>query len=282
MKKPIILIGSPRSGTTLIGDILNQHPSIAYWIEPKYIWKYKKPILFNDIRGKDEADNDVKNYIRSKFSQYLIRQNKSRFLEKTPSNCFRIPFINEIFNDAIFINIIRDGRDAILSSYIKWTTKHDKTAYKRRLTYNEIPLIDFPFYFVNFIKQLLLQEIKPNYVKQWGPMTPKIREYAKNSILEACAIQWKLCTEISINHLNDINPSRVYNFKYEDFLINPEKILNDIHKHCELDPSGEVYEYANSIIRPQNTKKWQKSHNKKIVEEISYIIDPTLEKLGYK
>lgn len=37
VKKPIILLGCARSGTTLLGSILEQHPDVAYWVEPRPI-----------------------------------------------------------------------------------------------------------------------------------------------------------------------------------------------------------------------------------------------------
>jgi hypothetical protein len=38
-----------------------------------------------------------------------------RFCEKTPGNCFIIPFLDRCFTGAKFIHIVRDGRDAALS-----------------------------------------------------------------------------------------------------------------------------------------------------------------------
>jgi hypothetical protein len=38
-----------------------------------------------------------------------------RFCEKTPGNCFILPFLQETFPRAKFINIIRDGRDSAIS-----------------------------------------------------------------------------------------------------------------------------------------------------------------------
>jgi len=279
--EPIILIGAARSGTTLVGDVLSKHPDIAYWIEPKYIWKYKNPNLKNDFRYAKEASEKVSTYIKLKFLKIVIKSDKKRFLEKTPSNCFRVPFINEVYKDAVFLNIIRDGRDVSMSAYKKWTTKHDKSAYKRRLTLNEIPLVDLPFYIFNFIKLLIFQWFFPGKLKEWGPMSPLIIEYAKKSVEEACAIQWKQSTEVSILELQKIDQSRVFTFKYEDFLKSPDKILDEIFKICKLSDSSEVRNFAHEIIRPNNSKKWEKKENIDFVGKINHIIKPMNESLGY-
>ena len=38
IQSPILIVGSPRSGTTLLGKILSSHPEVAYWEEPRTIW----------------------------------------------------------------------------------------------------------------------------------------------------------------------------------------------------------------------------------------------------
>ena len=142
--KPVFIIGGVRSGTSILGDILQQQSEVAYWLEPKYIWKYRKAAADNDIRGSEDATTHIKEYIRGRFYKYMDLHGASRFMEKTPSNVFRVPFIHEIFPNGLFIRLIRNGHDTILSTYKKWTTPIDRTAVTRRLRSNEIPLRDIP------------------------------------------------------------------------------------------------------------------------------------------
>ncbi|SFT45647.1 Sulfotransferase family protein [Algoriphagus locisalis] len=278
LDRPIFLIGAARSGTTLLGDILSKHHDLAYWIEPKYIWKYKSPNILNDYRFKDDVDDDIRKFIYNRFNLFLKKCKKSRFIEKTPSNCFRIPFIDSIFPNAIYINIIRDGRDVTISAYKKWTFKHDTSAYERRLSFNEFPLIDFPYYLFHFVKQFVIQQFYPNELRMWGPMSPSIITYLNKSIEEACAYQWRESTETSINDLSKIDQNRVINIRYEDLLSDPCKHLNEIFKVCKLSNSNETILYAENIIKSNNSNKWL---NNKFIDKVSYILDPTLEKLGY-
>lgn len=278
LNKPIFLIGAARSGTTLLGEILSQHKELAYWVEPKYIWKYRSPNVYDDFRSEKDVTNDVQNFISNKFTSFLIKNNKSRFLEKTPSNCFRISFIESIFPDAIYINIIRDGRDVTLSAYKKWTEKHDKSAYSRRLSLSEFPIVDLPFYLFHFVNQFFGQQFNSGNLKMWGPMSPEIRKFLDRSIEEACAFQWKESTEQSFKDLSKIDSNRVITIKYEELLSDPIKFLCQILDVCNLSYSNDVISYANRVIRSDNSRKWIDSE---IISKVDYILNPSLKDLGY-
>lgn len=281
MKKPIFLIGAARSGTTLLGDVLGNHGDVAYWIEPKYIWKYSNPKLTNDYRSKNEADDKVANYIRNKFESFTKNNKKTRFLEKTPSNCFRIPFIDTVFPDGRYIHLLRDGRDVTLSAEEKWLGKPDRTAYQRRALKNEIPFVDMPRYIFPFIKLYYNQNFKKKKDTFWGPVVPELIKAKENhSVLQICALQWKFSTEQAINDLSKLDQEKVFTLKYEDFLDNHTYYLKQIFDFCELQPDNAVLKYANNIIVKGNYNKWKKK--KEIVDSFELLIKDQLKTLNYK
>lgn len=53
--------------------------------------------------------------VRALFSAYADRQGKRRYAEKTPVNVMHIPLLAELFPEARFVHIVRDGRDVTLS-----------------------------------------------------------------------------------------------------------------------------------------------------------------------
>lgn len=276
---PIFIIGSARSGTTMLGDILSKHPDIAYWVEPKYIWNYRNPNLNNDIRNESEATEPVIKFIQKTFLKHQIIKGKNRFMEKTPSNCFKIPFIDKVYPNALYINIIRDGRDVCLSAYKKWTEKHEKSAYLRRLNIKEYPLIDLPNYFFDFLIQFCENFLPQKNSRKWGPITPNIITYRNKSIIEACAFQWRESVEVSINNLNNLNKERVFNIKYEEFIKEPQVILSKIFHFASLNYSPEVISFAKDNINKLNYEKWKK--HKELISRVNYILEPTLIKLDY-
>ena len=52
---PIILIGTHRSGTTWLGQVLSRHSSLAYWVEPRYVWSWGNNYKPDDVLTKINA-----------------------------------------------------------------------------------------------------------------------------------------------------------------------------------------------------------------------------------
>ena len=108
----VFVVGADRSGTTFLGNSLSTLRGVSYHHEPiatkaaaRYVydgaWGYRRAALF----------------YRSVYA-WLMRIHADgdlRFAEKTPSNSFVIPFLARAFPDALFIHIVRDGRDATAS-----------------------------------------------------------------------------------------------------------------------------------------------------------------------
>ena len=98
MKKNEIcfLIGAARSGTTLLGEqILSFHPEITYLGEPDYIWQHAIKHRSDDVLQKqDFSPSDGDKIKRKLVANTTI--DKNVILEKSPSNCFRISYINQL------------------------------------------------------------------------------------------------------------------------------------------------------------------------------------------
>ena len=148
-ERPIIVIGSERSGTTLVMAILGCHPRLAV---PEVAWYYTRfrPYLFTygdlsevenfrvlchemayglrtpfwgmDVDPETFGDEIVDRALEleqsfagayaAMFRYYARKEGKPRWGEKTPYNLFYIEQILEDFPNAQFVFIYRDGRDA--------------------------------------------------------------------------------------------------------------------------------------------------------------------------
>lgn len=112
LQNPVFIVGAPRSGTTFLGNCIATLPEFSYHFEP-VITKYASQYIYEQKWSPAKAQRIYR------FAYGLLMRlhgtGHLRFAEKTPRNCFLIPFLSEAFPTAQFIHIVRDGRDAALS-----------------------------------------------------------------------------------------------------------------------------------------------------------------------
>jgi len=143
---PIFVVGCPRSGTTLLRLMLDAHPSLAIPPESHFIplvarvrSRYEQPSGFDaehmaadvmrGLRFQDWGlpEEDVRRAIRERrpatlaaatecfFVAYADAHGKRRWGDKTPGYSIELPLISELFPEAVFVHLIRDGRNVALS-----------------------------------------------------------------------------------------------------------------------------------------------------------------------
>ena len=149
-ERPLFIIGSERSGTTLLLAILACHPRIAVpevtWYYPRFrpylhtfgdlseranfvtlahemayglrvpFWRMPdaNPATFGDeiAARADALQRSFAGVFAAMFERYCAHVDKPRWGEKTPGNVFYIDRILEDFPNAQFVYIYRDCRDA--------------------------------------------------------------------------------------------------------------------------------------------------------------------------
>jgi len=130
--EPIFIVGVPRSGTTLLRVLLDSHPNIACGPETPWLARGTHSIkglyrfMAEDSLGYVKSYNVPQKELRKKtaefvdglFMAYATSKNKSRWAEKTPDHSLEIPFLADIFPNACFVHIVRDGRDVACSTSI--------------------------------------------------------------------------------------------------------------------------------------------------------------------
>jgi hypothetical protein len=154
-KRPVFIVGAPRSGTTLVQQMLDSHPSFAIPWESHFIpWHalilkhfgdlqkiearallirsidYFQGMVFNErawvewIPSLSENADKIAaqtpphyaGVIDAIYTFYAQQRGRPRWGDKTPGYINHMPLILSMFPDAKFIHIIRDGRDVAVSS----------------------------------------------------------------------------------------------------------------------------------------------------------------------
>lgn len=121
---PAILVGGcGRSGTTVFKEMLSRHPRIACGPEsslfglpfdPKRIANYWG-IPLAELRVLMGESRDLVHFAETFYGRYAAREGKARWADKTPNNVRAVPRILTWFPHAVFIHVVRDGRDVVCS-----------------------------------------------------------------------------------------------------------------------------------------------------------------------
>lgn len=160
---PVFIVGMNGSGTTMLLDCLNNHPNLyGFHRESKIIPYYVATLgrygdlcidgnflrLFNDIRNEwvfkkvnkgfaPPLPENWKNLARNLsavidtiFTYFSSKEGKLRWCEKTPMHALHILSLGQLFSDAKFIHLIRDGRSCAASVYRRWGYKPEVSIYR--------------------------------------------------------------------------------------------------------------------------------------------------------
>ncbi len=279
IERPIIVIGAPRSGTTFLAQLLEALPGAAVWVEPKYVWRYGNARAEHDLRVADEATPKIQKYISARFAEFLQKQDASVYVDKTPSNCFRIPFIERVFPDAIYLHILRDGRAVTISAAREWSARKESGVFLRRLRNRDIPWGELINYIPQILKELIRRQLFPSATHIWGARFPGIEQYRQShGLYETCAMQWRQCVEHSLQALAEIPAERVLSVTYEDLCGDPQGFLDALCRLRELEPVRELRAQPRSTSTAVICPTVVSESERRAVEE---ILAPVQRRLGY-
>ena len=169
MNPYVFIVGSARSGTTLLQRMVDAHPQVAVVNEARFIPRYFKsrtgltpegfvtpeliPKLLEHRRfykvniGREELERLINSdepvsyssFVSAIFDLYGQREGKSLVGDKTPSYVLSLPTLHGLWPTAKFVHIIRDGRDVCLSM-LNWLSEKGQVAARRRATWTEDPV----------------------------------------------------------------------------------------------------------------------------------------------
>ena len=283
--QPVIVIGAARSGTKFLRDLIGS--STVCRVVPydvNYIWRYKNEGIAHDSFSGNDCTEVIAAHIRKQLIEASKQpksdsSNSSFLIEKTVSNCLRIPFIERVFPEAIYLNLVRDGRSVVESSVRMWREPVNFSHLIQKARH--FPLSNMS-YATWYVKNLLGGWMTPGQgVKVWGVRYPKIEEDVGSlSIPEVCAKQWALCVEKSANDLATIPSDRVIDVRYEMLTSDDD----EVRRICQLIgiPDGDrVLDHYRRENRPPNNSSWQPAFVGDDWTGAMEILLPTLSRLGY-
>lgn len=119
---PILLLGCPRSGTTLLFHLLAEHPDVSAWDEEGHVlWAAHNHPRRHDWHSDALSAVDVSSAERRFVRSTLARLPGGRVpLDKTPKNVLRLPYLRELLPESRIVLAVRDGRSTVASLLEGW------------------------------------------------------------------------------------------------------------------------------------------------------------------
>jgi tetratricopeptide (TPR) repeat protein len=185
--RPIFIVGMPRSGTSLVEQIISSHQEVYGAGELDSITKLASPIIKNFLAGDiDHLSEQALLFIREEYLDMLSQFNISENIitDKLPLNFQYIGFILSAFPDAKIVHLKRDARATCWSNY-KYYFKSKENGYSHNFDdlakfYGlYIDLMDFWYkLYPNQIYDMCYEDLTTN------------QEEETRMLLEYCGLDW--------------------------------------------------------------------------------------------
>lgn len=251
VKKPIFIVGTGRSGTTILGIVMSMHKNVGFLNEPKALWhkiydredlvgSYSQGVANYRLRATDATEEVCRSAHRI-FGAYLTVVASDRVVDKYPEQVFRIPFLRQIFPDAKFIFTVRNGWDTCLS-ITKWSQSLGTQV--RGETHD--------WWGVNDRKWHLLVDELVTSDDQLKQHTAEIKQFTNHR--DRSAVEWIISMKEGLHWLKEL-PENVYKVTYEDLVVNPQTVLSNLLDFCELPQDSVMLDYASQTLNPVVAKE---------------------------
>ena len=260
--RPVFIVSSPRSGSTLLFETLAQAPGL-YTIGGESHGIIEGVPEFrpaargwhsNRLTAQDAVPEPSERLARAFYDRLRDRDGKPadgpvRMLEKTPKNALRVPFLDAIWPDALFVYLYRDPRQTLSSMFEAWLSRGFRT-------YPQLP---------------------GWHGDPWSLLlVPGWQRLAGQPVQIIVAEQWKATTEILLDDLALLPPERVRVLDYDDFLAAPQASVEALAASLDLGwdrtLGADLPLSKHTVSRPQ-AGKWRA--NQPAIDSVWPIVEAT-------
>ena len=223
----VFLIGAARSGTKLVRDLLGEHPDVAVVpYDINYLWRLGSEAVPHDELVAPLPTKAVRGV------EAELQKAKARVsVEKTVSNCLRVPAMADAFPEARFILLLRDGLDVTESSMRQWQAPFDwRYSARKALSF---PWLRAPLYAAKHLRSSLVRS--SSGTATWGPRYDGIDDdVARLRLAEVCARQWSECVTQAFDGFEQVG-QRPLVVRYEQLVATPLAEVNRLHTALGLE-----------------------------------------------
>jgi len=274
--RPVIILAAPRSGSTLLFETLAEAREV--WTIGGESHRIIEGVKALNVNAGQVASNrltathatvPITRFMRRRFARLLRDRDgreffrhpdiqRLRFVEKTPKNALRLPFMEKVFPGALYVFLFRDVRANLSSMMEAWRSGRWVT-YPRLHGWNGPPW------------SLLLPP-------GWQNMRGK-------SLQEICAFQWRSANRTVMEDLKHIPGSRWTTLSYQSLLDEPLKAMERLCEFAGLEIDDRLRRRLQKplpLSRYTHTEptadKWRKNENE--IESVLDSLADTEKQLG--
>lgn len=245
--RPIFLVSTPRSGSTLLFETLVKAPGLFTVGNESHQRIEQVADFFPGARGwssnrldaGDASDGAVEELAAHFYAALKDRDGRPasgpvRMLEKTPKNALRVPFFAKAWPDATFIYLYRDPRETLSSMLEAW-------ASGRFRTYPALPGWNGPPW------SLLL--------------TPGWHDLDGRSLPQIVAHQWATTTDLLVGDLERLERDRVAVVDYGQLVDAPQDVVARLAHDVGLDWDQQLPDqlpYSRFTLSMPAKDKWRR------------------------
>ena len=216
------------------------------------VWQHccGEKFLFDFLLDVESTEAE-RRCIRRMVAKALRYEGKERFATKITGPA-RIRYLASIFDDALFVHVVRDGRAVVQSlmkvHFWKGTWRERQPAWRNGLL--------------------------ERHLARW-------REFER-SPLALAAIQWSVVVEGARDEAARFAPDRYAELRYEDFVADPHRVLDEITAFCGLDRSAKVHEFVDARIEVRDMNfRWAERFDAGEIEMLNELMGDSLASFGY-
>jgi hypothetical protein len=268
-ERPVVVLGCPRSGTTVLLQALLRSPELrSVQSEGHILWDefHATPRGWDsDALTAADVTRRERDYV---YCAIRLWTRGARFVDKTPENCLRVGYLSALFPDATYVFLRRRAADNVSSLIEAWKARPRFVKYR-------LP------------EELTgLGELSGN---RWSlVLVPGWRELVDAPLEEICARQYVACNEAVLEARRELPDSRWIDVAYEDVVRAPAKELRRLYGELGLAFGDAARSYADGLARaPTATAltaprsgKWR-DQNPETVARVQPLVADVERRLGY-
>jgi hypothetical protein len=262
VSRPGFIIGCPRSGTSILGEAIAQHPRVAYLFEDASVSRVLQEGRSDHRLTRADASPAFVAEFRRAVLDATEPLEGDVLVEKNPRHVVRIPFLSAAFPAARFVHLLRDGRDVAAS--LMFRNRGDRWGH-----------VEVPGW-----REILRAHPEANHIR--------------------CAIQWRDAVSIAREDARELPDGSYIEARYEDLVREPGRVVAGVLGFLGLEPDPNVEAFlpriqdatARSYHARKQVRHYVDDHSRRIgrylenltpaqIADVESICGPLLLELGY-